>query len=420
VSKRPVRLALFPDSIYEINGVANTCRNWVEYARRRDFPTLVVCAGDHTGLSREGSMTRLDLKRGPFSFSVEKDMRFDPTLAAFRHHGMVKRALRDFRPDVVHFTGPSDIGMMAAITAHSLGLPIAASWQTNIHEYAARRANLIVPRLVSGRARDALLNKIEDVSFRLATLYYTAARFHFAPNRELIEMLQRATGKPCSLMERGVDLSLFDPAHRDREDDGQFVIGYVGRLSTEKKIRSFAMLARAVREAGYRHVKFVFVGHGAEEEWLRQNIPGAELTGVLRGEALARAYANMDMFAFFSETDTFGNVVLEALASGVPAVVTGKGGPKFIVEHERCGFVAGDDQQFVSSVLRLIADAPLHRGMSLAARQRALRASWDSVFDSVYAAYRRHLPGFAEPESRAESSPPSAGSSSARGQLAAS
>ena len=205
-------------------------------------------------------------------------------------------------------------------------------------------------------------------------------------------MLRAASGKPCSLMERGVDLALFNPAHRTRGNDGQFVIGYVGRLSTEKKVRSFAHLAKAVQAAGYQHVKFVFVGHGAEEKWLSQNIPNVEMTGVLRGEQLSRAYANMDLFAFFSETDTFGNVVLEALASGVPAVVTDKGGPKFIVDHERCGFVCPNDEEFNASVLRLIASSSLQSDMAVAARQRAQRASWDAVFDSVYDAYRRHLP----------------------------
>ena len=407
MGEQPIRLALFPDSIHEVNGVANTSRNWVAYAHRHQLPMLVVSAADKTELRQEGTVTRLDIERGPVSFQIEKDMRFDLTLATFRRHKMVVDALREFRPDIVHITGPSDIGMMGAITAHKAKIPVAASWQTNIHEYAARRANLILPRALRGKARASLLRKIEEISFRLAMLYYTVGRFHFAPNQELIDMLHRASGRRCYLMERGVDLEVFSPAHRTRGNDGQFVIGYVGRLSTEKKIRSFATLAKAVNEAGHKHVKIVLVGHGGEEDWLRRNLPEAEMTGVLRGEALSRAYANMDLFAFFSETDTFGNVVLEALASGVPAVVTDKGGPKFIVEHERCGFVCANDEEFTASVLRLIppqhannrrtgdpvASSTLQRDMSVAARQRAQRASWDSVFDAVYAAYRSELPG---------------------------
>ena len=192
-------------------------------------------------------------------------------------------------------------------------------------------------------------------------------------------------------MERGVDLAMFNPAHRTRGNDGQFVIGYVGRLSTEKKVRSFAGLAKAVKPPATITSSSSSWDTAPRKEWLSKNIPNVEMTGVLRGEPLSRAYANMDLFAFYSETDTFGNVVLEALASGVPAVVTDKGGPKFIVDHERCGFVCSGEEEFNASVLRLIASPSLQSDMAVAARQRAQRASWDAVFDSVYDAYRRHL-----------------------------
>ena len=117
----------------------------------------------------------------------------------------------------------------------------------------------------------------------------------------------------------------------------------------------------------------------------------ADFSGVLMGESLARAYANMDSFAFPSRTDTYGNVVLEALASGVPAVVTDAGGPRFIVREGETGFVAHNDEQFVASVRRLAADPAQLPAMRAAARAHALTASWDAVFESVYSAYERTL-----------------------------
>jgi glycosyltransferase involved in cell wall biosynthesis len=396
-----IRVALFPDSLDEVNGVANTCRNFTAYARRTDSPLLLVCAGKETGTQTDGSVRRLSLRRGAASFALEKDLRFD--IAIFRYYQQVVEALREFSPDVVHITGPNDIGMLGAVAAHALKIPLAASWHTNIHEYAARRSDRVLPRWVGGSKRAAMLQKIEDVSFQLSALYFQVARFHFAPNQELIEKLAGATHKKCFLMERGVNLAQFNPEHRTRREDGQFVIGYVGRLSTEKKVRSFAELARAVKAAGHAHVKFVFVGHGGEENWLREHVPGAEMCGVLRGAELSRAYANMDLFAFYSETDTFGNVVLEALASGVPAVVSDKGGPKFIVEDQRSGFVCSTSAQFSEAVRRLVVDTALHKDMSIAARLRAERASWDEVFRSVYDAYRSELP------TKSKSSLPSSG-----------
>jgi phosphatidylinositol alpha 1,6-mannosyltransferase len=139
-------------------------------------------------------------------------------------------------------------------------------------------------------------------------------------------------------------------------------------------------------EKGTTNFRFLIIGHGKEEGWLRQHLPNAEFTGVLRGKDLARAYANMDIFVFPSHTDTFGNVVLEALASGVPAIVTPDGGPRYIVKDGETGFIATDDG-FSAAIAKLIHDPALHAQMSTAARLYAQSASWDSVFEGVYSTY---------------------------------
>jgi len=389
VRSAPLRVALFPDSLREINGVANTCRHFAEYAQRNVLPMLVVHGSAPNGTHETGSVRYLGLRRGYVSLPLERDLRFDLLFA--RHLLRVQRELRHFQPDIVHVTGPSDMGMLGAIAAHRLKIPMVASWHTNIHEYLARRSDRALPRwILSGDRRSRILHALEREGFRLSLLFYKLAYFHFAPNLELVHQLQDATHRSCWLMERGIDLELFGPHKRTRNGDGEFLIGYVGRLSTEKKIRSFGPLANTLREAGLKQVRFVFVGHGSEEKWIRENLPSAQLTGVLRGEALSRAYANLDLFVFFSETDTFGNVVLEALASGVPAIVSKKGGPKFIVDSD-CGIACANDLEFARAVLQLIQDDRLRRSMSEAGRRRAERASWNSVFDAVYRAYDNEL-----------------------------
>jgi glycosyltransferase involved in cell wall biosynthesis len=117
----------------------------------------------------------------------------------------------------------------------------------------------------------------------------------------------------------------------------------------------------------------------------------AEFTGILRGEALAKAYAGMDVLAFPSHTDTYGNVVLEAFASGVPAVVTNHGGPQFIVRPGETGFVTGDLHGFCDAVLRLAHCRTQLASMRLAARAQAMGHSWDAVFTSVHSAYEYGL-----------------------------
>ena len=115
-----------------------------------------------------------------------------------------------------------------------------------------------------------------------------------APNLELVEFLRRETGKPTYLMRRGVDTMLFSPTKRDAAD-GTFRFGYVGRLSSEKNVRLLPAIERALVAAGHTHFQFLIVGEGSERRWLEQQMTHADFLGVLRGEALARAYANMDL-----------------------------------------------------------------------------------------------------------------------------
>jgi phosphatidylinositol alpha 1,6-mannosyltransferase len=227
---------------------------------------------------------------------------------------------------------------------------------------------------------------IEAATLDATARFYRLAKVLFAPNQELCGMLEQATGKPCSLMRRGVDTELFSPVRRTRGCDGRVVLGYVGRLSVEKNIALLVGLARELKAMGVERVEFLIIGQGGDEAWLRAQLPQARFTGVLRGRALAEAYADMDLFVFPSHTDTFGNVVLEALASGVPAVVTPDGGPKYIVREGETGFVR-EDAEFSAAVAAL-AEAPERlETMRGAAREYALGCSWDAVFGRVYEAY---------------------------------
>jgi glycosyltransferase involved in cell wall biosynthesis len=276
--------------------------------------------------------------------------------------------------------------MFGAYFAWEMGVPLAASWHTNLHEYAARRMGWLTGRMAEGRGA-AIEGGVETGALWSMSQFYRLARVLFAPNDELCRMLERTTGRPCFLMQRGVDTEWFSPAHRTREGGNQTVVlGYVGRLSVEKNVALLALVERELAAMGLSGLRFFIVGHGSEEAALRRDLKEAEFAGVLGGAALARAYANMDVLVFPSHTDTFGNVVLEALASGVPAVVTRDGGPKFIVRDGETGFVTEDDH-FAEAVAELVRDRARLEAMRLKARGYALGCSWDAVFDRVYAGY---------------------------------
>lgn len=367
--------------------MANTSRQFEAFARKRGFPFLTICGGAEDRAQTDGSVTRITRRRGGIGFALDKKHDYD--LAFWRHYNHAAEAVRKFGPDIVHITGPSDAGQLGALVAHRLGIPLAASWHTNLHQYAEQRASGLLDFLPQPQ-RQQMGWLIRESALKAALRFYKIPKMLFAPNPELMKMLERGTGKPVYSMQRGVDTELFSPQKRDRTG-APFIIGYVGRLTVEKNIRFLAELEWALRESGMADFRFSIVGQGAEEEWLKANMRYADFAGVLHGEELARAYANMDAFVFPSHTDTFGNVVLEALASGVPAIVTDRGGPQFVVKHGETGFVTQNSSEFVPYIRHLAAEAERLRVMREAARASALQASWDSIFEGVYADYRREL-----------------------------
>jgi glycosyltransferase involved in cell wall biosynthesis len=382
---KPVpRVAFFTDSFHEVNGVAHTSRHFDAYTRQRGLPFLNIHAGQKTQLKQDGPVWTLELKRSPVGFSLEQDMSFD--LLFMRYRQTVTDHLRQFGAELVHITGPSDVGMLGALIAHRLKLPLVASWHTNIHEFGARRLVKLLSFLPSGMRRTIATFTEQEIILALSIQYYRLARVLLAPNLELVEQLQQRTGRPTFLMQRGVDTALFSPEKRDRCDQ-DLVIGYVGRLSPEKSVRALREVEQALSAAGVQSFRFVIVGDGHERTWLQENLQRVEFTGILTGEDLSRAYANMDIFAFPSHTDTFGNVVLEALASGVPVVITSSGGPKYLVTPGVTGLVSADAQAFSQNIVALARDPDMRHRMRIRARDFALCRYWHRIFEQVYDSY---------------------------------
>jgi glycosyltransferase involved in cell wall biosynthesis len=394
----PPRIAYFPDSFHEVNGVAHTSRHFTAYARRHNIPMLCVRAGQTTRRLRpEGSVHAIELGRSPLAVHLEKDLSFDPLF--FRYTNRVSASVRSFRPDIIHITGPSELGLFGAYFAHQLNLPLVASWHTNLHEYAARRMRWLSRHL--GPIGLPLERTVETAALSIATRLYRRAEALYAPNPTLCALLERTTHRPCYLMHRGVDTNLFTPARRTRAlTDTEIVLGYVGRLSVEKNVTLLPKIDSQLRTLGLTP-RWLIIGHGSEEAPLRAALPNANLPGVLRDEALATAYANMDLLIFPSHTDTFGNVVLEALASGVPAIVTPDGGPAHILRSASnaaapcCSTCAATstpgriarDEDFAATIADVLHRPAVLSAMQAASRTHAQRCSWDAVFDQVLAAY---------------------------------
>ncbi|HEX9961354.1 MAG TPA: glycosyltransferase [Pyrinomonadaceae bacterium] len=344
---------------------------------------MCVHAGEKTGIYEDASIRYLSLKRSPVSFPMDEGLKYDPLFQ--RHSNRVLRELIQFKPDVLHITGLNDVSIIGAYLAWKLQLPLVGSWHTNLHEYAARRLTRMFGFLSVSTVKP-ITSFAERKIMDGAVLYYKMPKVILAPNQELLDALTRGTGRIGHLMLRGVDTEVYSPSKRTVSDN-ILRFGFVGRLRAEKNVRLLPALEKRLLEAGKTNFKFLIVGQGNEREWLEKNMKTAEFTGFLEGERLSEAYANIDVFLFPSETDAFGNVVQEANASGVPAIVTNQGGPKFIVRHNETGFIAENLDDFVKYSIELMDNPAKLQKMKEASRQSALSRSWDSVFETVYGAY---------------------------------
>ena len=382
----PIRVAFFTDSFFEPNGVATLSREYAAFAKRHEHPFLCVHSGNSTQISVDGSVRSVELRRGPLSFPLDQDLYCDPLLS--RYLPLLKKVLRDFSPDLIHITGPGDMGILGAFAANRMHIPLVASWHTNLHEYAGRRVNKHCAFLPA-KSRHSLSAFAERSSLTALMRFYRIPRLTMAPNPELVALLEKRTGKPSFLMRHGVDLNRFHPTQNNNPQH-PFTIGYVGRLTPEKNVRLFALIEASLLRQGITKFRLLLVGDGSERAWLTKNLKQADMPGVLRGDELAMAYAAMDVFVFPSETDTFGLVILEAMATGIPVVVARGGGPQFQVAPGVNGLFATDAEDFATQIRKLIEDPALCHQLGQAARRHACLNSWDGVFTHIYDSYRRY------------------------------
>lgn len=382
------RVALFADTFHEVDGAALTSRQLELYARNAAYPFLSIHSGQQTGSFCEGTVLTQEFKRFSPSFRLDDELRYDPLF--WRYLRQATQITRDFKADLIHITGLNDIGQIGASVAYRLGIPLVASWHTNIHEFAAHRLDKLL-FFVPANARRRVTSFAAREILRGTIRFYKLAHSLLAPNKELVQMLSTSTARPVFMMRRGIDTDFFSPTQKTVTDDKLIRLGYVGRVRPEKNVRLLAEVEKALRTDGITNFRFTIVGEGSERMWLEENMEFADFTGVLKGKALAHAYANMDIFLFPSRTDTFGNVILEAMASGVPAIVTSDGGPKYIVRDGLTGIITRDDQSFISAVKTLIKDQERLRQMKTEAREYAQEATWEKIFAEVYQVYRLTL-----------------------------
>ncbi len=294
----------------------------------------------------------------------------------------ILRRLVDDATNVVHLTTPGPLGLAALAASRRLRLPLIGSFHTDLARYTG---------VLSGSPA------LETFMRRYMTWVYGHCARILVPS-QVTQTLVASSGIPADRLDiwgRGVDTQTFTPARRSptlraewRARDDRPVLLYVGRLSREKGVGELPALHARLTRLGVEH-RLVVVGDGPLRAKLAAACPGAVCPGMLGRDRLAEAYASADVFVFPSRTDTAGNVVLEAQASGLPVIVSEHGGPR---EHMRPG-VSGllcspDAEAWTVATASLLTDDGRRQMMGVAARDYALTRTWDRALVPLYAAYR--------------------------------
>jgi glycosyltransferase involved in cell wall biosynthesis len=373
----PPRVALVADAVGGMHGVTHT----LEQIRDRGVPgfEVEIVGTDAIADRRLSAVAEVDI---PFYEGLKVGV---PSVPA------IVEALSDGRYDVVHLCSPGPAGAAAAIVARMIELPVVGSYHTELAAYAALRTE--DPRLAFGAqlAIGAFYGQCRTVLSPSAASDAVLAGMGIDPQR-------------IGRWDRGVDTRRFHPDLRDEALlPGEISVLYAGRLTTEKGVGLLADAFLAARERDPR-LHLCLAGGGPEEGALRERLGGhATFLGWLHGDALAHAYASADVFLFASRTDTFGQVLLEAQASGLPVVAVDEGGPRELIEDGVTGLLRPAEAGPLAEALLDLARVPAaRRRLSRAGRLAVAERSWERALGRLADGYRNALgePATAAPERR--------------------
>jgi glycosyltransferase involved in cell wall biosynthesis len=372
-----LRVALFTGNYnYIKDGVALTLNRLVAFLEKRGVPVLVFApVAEKPAFASAGELVPVP------SMAIPTRPEYRIALGLSR---TARQRLEAFRPTLLHIAVPDIAGYKALKLAERWGVPVVASYHTRYDTYL----------------RFYGLALFEKLGQRYMRNFYNRVRRVYPPSESMAEIIRsEGQSQNVEIWARGVDSDLFSPAKRDMDwrrahgiSDGEVVISFAGRLVKEKNTAIFMRVLNALTAKGL-NVRPLVIGDGPEMAVMRAGLRNGVFAGFLHGEELARAYASSDIFFFPSESETFGNVTLEAMASGLPAVNAIASGSNSLVEEGVTGHLvsARDEHLLAARLETLAADVSLRRRMGEAARSRALGYSWDNVLSGLLQSYMEVL-----------------------------
>ncbi|PSQ85873.1 MAG: glycosyl transferase family 1 [Bacteroidetes bacterium QS_3_64_15] len=362
----PKRVALFTGAYNHIaDGVSLTLNRLVDHLERQGSAGRVFAPTVDTPAIEDHAGTLVSAPSVPLPGRSEYRLSLGLSPSA-------RQALEDFDPTLYHIATPDLLGHRALRHAQSTGTPVVASYHTHFSSYL----------------KYYYLGLLERPVWSYLRSFYRQCRQVYVPTVAIADVLRNhgITGG-LRLWRRGVDAERFSPMHRSDAwrhaqsiGDDEVVVAFVSRLVREKGLDVYADVIERLEQQDVPHRSLV-VGNGPARADLKARLPNTTFTGFLKGGALAQAYASSDVFLFPSDTETFGNVTLEAMASGLPTVCADAAGSRDLVEDGTTGRLCppGDGEAFTKAVRTLIADAARRNRMGAAAHERAQDFTWSAV-----------------------------------------
>lgn len=379
-AKAPLRIALFSGNYnYVVDGPVKALNTLVAYLEKTGHEVLVFAPTiknppfAHNGTLISVPSVALPGKRSEYRLSLGL-------------RGEARRRLEAFKPTLIHISAPDWSGYHALNYARDHGVPAVASFHTRFDTY---------PRYYNmGWLEKHLTNYMRH--------FYGRCEHVYAPSQSMEDELREdGIGRDVRRWTRGVDGDLYNPSKRDNAwraecgfEDANVVAAFVGRVVLEKGIDIFTE-AFLKAQQGNPNLRALVVGEGPERAAFQQKLPGGVFIGHQEGEGLARAYASADIFFNPSITETFGNVTLEAMASGLPSICAAAAGSKSLVEDGVTGFLAAPNADgFAEKLAALAGDAKLRRQFGETARTRSAGFSWDAVLAELVGHYYEAVENF--------------------------
>lgn len=381
-------MALFAGAYNHIaDGVALTLNHLVDYLERQGIAARVFApTGDDPALDHAGTL--IPVPSVPLPGRSEYRCSLGLTSS-------VRAELEAFEPTLLQISTPDLLGFQALRFGRDANIPVAGTYHTHFASYL----------------KYYHLDLLEPVVWRYLRHFYQRCDHVYVPTTTMREVLRdHGIEEGLRLWQRGIDVDRFNPGHRSASwrrqhgiDEDEVVVAFVSRLVWEKGLDTYARVIERLERQDVPH-RSLIVGDGPARDELEARLPNTTFTGFLRGETLSRAYASADVFLFPSDTETFGKVTLEAMASGLPTVCADAAGSRDLVAEGTTGFLCppDDPDAFTDCVRRLVLDASRRKSMGTAAYERAQDFARDRIHARLVQHYEELLGKTDVPEAHGE------------------